>query len=572
MNHKHHGLFVIPAFLLTGSLSLIFSACAILTPPTPSAPPPSATQAEVREDPFAFVPLKDILLALDPASPEPVPEEARSLPAPETEDGASDEGPTETDYQEMIDQAIEFCEDSRSSWDAGNPDAAVEALDKAFALIRGVGADAPPDLVEQKDDLRFTISKRIVEIYGSRVTVVQGHHRAIPLAMNAHVNEAITFLTGRERGFFLDAYRLSGRYRPSIAAALKKAGLPEELSWLPLIESGFKTRALSQAGALGLWQFMPATGYKYGLKRTRWIDERMDPEKSTRAAIDYLKELHQIFGDWATALAAYNCGEGNVLKKIRSQRTSYLDNFWDLYQSLPHETAKYVPRFLAVLHILSDPAAYGLSLPEPDEPLQFRETPIAGRSSLRTLARHIGVDPQELAQLNPELRRGYTPDKAYALRVPMGTEEALLANLAEASADAHDVSEVVVHRVRPGDSLFDLARAYGTSIEAIIDMNDIKNGHFLKVGWDLRIPAGGAGRRSEGSIAFADEDGPDSETAYRVRKGDSLWKIAGRFKTSPKALRDFNQLPNADIREGQVLRIPAAVSLYIRTKDKDRNV
>jgi membrane-bound lytic murein transglycosylase D len=151
-----------------------------------------------------------------------------------------------------------------------------------------------------------------------------------------------------------------------ILEKLEAAGLPAELSWLPLIESGFKVKALSRARALGLWQFIPSTGYKFGLKRDQYIDERIDFEKSSDAAIAYLKELHNIFGDWSTVLAAYNCGEGRVLRVIRTQNINYLDDFWDLFGRLPFETARYVPRFLAaapvaqgIEHRIPNPCAAG---------------------------------------------------------------------------------------------------------------------------------------------------------------------------------------------------------------------
>src|SRR6185503_15097104 len=160
-------------------------------------------------------------------------------------------------------------------------------------------------------------------------------------------------------------------------AQLAEAGMPEQLSWLPLVESGFKDRALSSARARGLWQFIPSTGYRYGLDRSDWIDERMDPEKSTQGAIAYLTALHGLFGDWMTALAAYNCGENSVLRAINNQKLSYFDQFWDLYQRLPRETRRYVPRFLATLAILEEPGRYGLVLPPLLPALDYEPVEIA---------------------------------------------------------------------------------------------------------------------------------------------------------------------------------------------------
>lgn len=263
--------------------------------------------------------------------------------------------------QSILDEALDLCRVSQDYWQKGELEKAIEALDQAYSLILEVDVNDRSKFIQQKEDLRFMISKRILEIYASRHIVVNGNHNAIPLVINKHVQSEIdSFTKGNEKEFFIESYKRSGKYRARMAEELKQAGLPVELSWLPLIESGFKAKALSSARALGLWQFIPSTGYKFGLKRDTFIDERLDPEKSTRAAIDYLKELHQMFGDWSTVLAAYNCGEGKVLRVIRDQNVNYLDNFWDLYERLPRETARYVPRFLATLHIVGCPEKYGL--------------------------------------------------------------------------------------------------------------------------------------------------------------------------------------------------------------------
>jgi membrane-bound lytic murein transglycosylase D len=270
--------------------------------------------------------------------------------------------------------------------------------------------------------------------------------------------------------------------------AFRDAGLPEDLAWLPLIESGFKVRALSRARALGLWQFIPSTGYKYGLKRTDWIDERLDPEKATAAAIAYLKELHQIFGDWATVLAAYNCGEGAVLRVIRNQKVNYLDNFWDLYERLPRETARYYPRFLATLAIVKDPEKYGFSFGETERQMPYEIVPLEKAVQLAKLADTIGRDADELAELNPELRHQATPPGSYALKVPPGTADATLAAVASLPSYAPPRPSYVVHHVRRGETLSSIAHSYRTSVSRIMDANNLRSSRYLRAGQRLRIP------------------------------------------------------------------------------------
>ena len=473
--------------------------------------------------------------------------EAREAPEPEV---------PEVNHQRALDSALEHCQASNELWERGDLEGAIDALDTAYSLILEVQTDEDPELLQQKEDIRFTISKRIIEAYASRLTTAQGNHNAIPLTMNDHVQKALVSFQGREKDFFVDAYRRSGKYRPAIVKALNEAGLPEELSWLPLIESGFKVRALSRARALGLWQFIASTGYKFGLKRDNWIDERMDPEKSAGAAIAYLKELHQMFGDWTTVLAGYNCGEWGVLRRIRTQRINYLDNFWDLYEHLPRETASYVPRFLAVLHILQDPEAYGFDLPPVEEPLEMEAVTINKQVHLKTIAARLEVDYDILKELNSELRHDSTPPTPYALRVPPGKGEVLLAKLDDIPAWRPPASSHYVHRVRSGDSLSSLAHRYRTSVSAIMRANNLKNSHYLKVGWNLRIP-------TRAGIS-APPEGPAVQTAkmeqglntYVVKRGDSLWKIASRYGTTTHAIQSLNGLKSSRLRVGQVLQIP----------------
>jgi membrane-bound lytic murein transglycosylase D len=389
--------------------------------------------------------------------------------------------------QAVLDDAQELTETAQEYWEDNDMDHAIESLDQAYALILKVPEDNPK-YSQQKEDLRFMISKRIMELYASRITTVKGSHNAIPMTMNDHVMREIQSFQTQERDFFLESYKRSGRYRGEIVEALKEAGLPEDLSWLPLIESGFKLRALSRSRAFGLWQFIPSTGYKFGLKRNVWIDERLDPAKSTSAAIAYLQELHQMFGDWATVLAAYNCGEGSVARAIRTQKLDYLDNFWDFYERLPRETARYFPRFLAVLAIVKDPAKYGFTLDELDKPLSYETVTVERPVRLQTIAEKLDVDLDDLTALNPELRRSATPNTTYALKVPVGKSEVVLASFDTLAKWSPPKVEFVVHRVRRGETLSLIALRYRTSLQRILEANNLRRGRLLQIGQKLKIP------------------------------------------------------------------------------------
>ena len=477
---------------------------------------------------------------------------------------------TEKSNQELLNSALEFCNASNDFWEQGDLENAIDALDESYSIILRINPNKSPEIQQQIDDLRFTISQRILQVYSSRFTVLNGNHKAIPLDMNPHVKKALDLYKGRYKRSFLAAYRRSGKYRPFILKRLKEAGMPQELSWLPLIESGFKLRALSRARALGMWQFIASTGYRYGLKRDRWIDERMDPEKSTEAAIAYLKELHQIFGDWDTALAAYNCGEGRVLRVINSQKINYLDHFWDLYKRLPSETAFYVPKFLAVLHIINDPKKHGFELPPVDKPLVTETVTIDRQIPLKSMAEQIGVSSTVLQQLNPSLKRRTTPPGLYAFRVPKGKGEVILAKLSQmpdwrpSPARTKYKRSTVTHRVRKGETLSTIANRYGTSVKSIMRANRLKSSRYVQVGWKLKIPVKKrvastqkVATRTVSSKKASTQKSPPTAQRYAVRKGDSLWKIANRFHTTTKAIRTANRMSGTALSIGQRLIIPS---------------
>lgn len=456
----------------------------------------------------------------------------------------------------VLEDALYVYQDSQLAWEKGDFDTALAALDDAYSLI--LKLNLPPDssLIQEKNDLRLLIAQRIQEIYASQLTAVGNNHQTIPLVENEHVKNQIKRFQNAERKFFEQSYKRSGLFRQMILEELRKAGLPEELSWVPLIESGFKVRAYSRARALGPWQFISSTGYRYGLKRDRWIDERMDPVKSTKAALKYLSDLHSHFGDWTTALAAYNCGEYKVKKVIRNQRFNYLDNFWDLYLMLPRETASFVPRFIATLLIVNDPEKYGFNLPTPDTPLEFVRLPMNSPIRLSSLSKAMGLKEDVLPSLNPELRHGATPGYEYILRVPLGFAEKAMIALNTLPTWIPPEATYRIHRVRRGESLSLIAQRYRTSISAIARLNRLRRVDLIKSGQRLKIPVRGRSYASSPPPKLVKEG---EKLIYIVRRGDSLYKIASAFSTTVGKIKKDNSLVSNLLDVGQKIVIQSSI-------------
>ncbi|MDI6776348.1 MAG: LysM peptidoglycan-binding domain-containing protein [Syntrophales bacterium] len=460
----------------------------------------------------------------------------------------------------IMEEALELLNGSQNYWAKGDLESALNLLDQAYALL--LDTDGHPEIARQKDDLRLLIAKQILVIYTSRQTLTNGKRGEIPLVMNADVEKEIRNFQTIERDFFIQSYKRSGLYRPIILRELKKAGLPEELSWLPLVESGFKISAFSRARALGLWQFISSTGYKYGLNRDEWVDERMDVESSTRAAIAYLKELHNMFGDWLTVLAAYNCGEGRVLRVISSQHLNYLDRFWDLYHQLPNETARYVPRFLATLHIIKDPQKYGIDLIKDEElpvPPPYEWVKTYKPMRLQDIALHLNISEELLNTLNAELRHKITPDREYELKVPLEVAEefALVGDEiprwekpAPVSASIRPV--LIKHRVKRKETISSIARRYKTSVRAIRAYNHLSC-RGIRVGQYLNIPI----RSYRYARIKADQQPEVTEelTRYRVKKGDTLLSLAKRFDTTVSKIKKINRLKGNMLKSGQIIMV-----------------
>ncbi|VEN74819.1 Lytic transglycosylase [Candidatus Desulfarcum epimagneticum] len=481
--------------------------------------------------------------------------------------------PVSKKMERLLAQARASYEKAQSYWEKNNIPKAFKALDAAYSLLLGIPSGSHPEYLRRKKELRFLISRRNHEIYVSRGSVVNGKHKAIPIVLNRHVKREITRYATFEKNFFIESYKRSGKYRPMILRHLKKEGVPEEISWLPLIESGFKITALSKARALGLWQFIPSTGYKFGLKRDLYVDERLDPIKSTKAAIAYLKELHKLFGDWITAIAAYNCGEGKILSVIRDQKVNYLDNFWDLYKRLPRETAQYVPRFMATLHMIRNPEKYGISLVKTESPLEFDPVTISKRVSVRNVAKAVGSPEKLLKELNPELRYEILPQELYTLRVPPGSGRRLLERIDDMPVSSLPQPAFVKHRVRPGETLSDIARKHRVSVKRIARANNIRRSNLIVAGKTLKIPLGrtstrksSAKRRSRPRAKAPIIAGAPTHIA---RPGDSLWTIARRYGTTAHKIRETNGMSTNRIQIGQRLKIPGTLG---RTRTAKRRL
>jgi membrane-bound lytic murein transglycosylase D len=454
----------------------------------------------------------------------------------------------DADSAQLVAEALDACNRAEALWQEGDLEASVSTLDLAYELLLQIPDE--PDLIQQKDDLRHVISGQLMQIYRSQVTTAAVLNTPIPIEINDHVEREIKRFTGPERKFFMQSYQRAGRYRPMMIEKLREAGMPEELSWLPLVESGFKNRALSSARALGMWQFISSTGSRYSLDRNHWVDERMDPEKSTDAAIQYLADMHGMFGNWTLALAGYNCGENRVMRLIRRQEDGHLDRFWDIFGGLPRETARYVPRFLATLAIVADPEKYGMELPEPYAPFDFERVTTERHIRLVDLDKSLGLNKDTLVGLNSELRRGTTPAESYSLKLPPEAAAGFAAKLAALPVYVPP-SELTFarHRVRNGETLSTIAQRYRTSVNAIMRANQLRSRNRIKAGQRLKIPQ----RGSPGEAIAARSSSGGATVTHTVRRGDSLWKLASHYGTTIAVLKQDNSLRGSQLAVGQKL-------------------
>jgi len=367
----------------------------------------------------------------------------------------------------------------------------------------------------------------------SAVAGVDAARWDIPVVVNDPVKRFVNLFSGKQQDRMALYLKRSGRYEGMIRGKLRERGMPEDLVYLSMIESGFNPNARSKAQAVGLWQFIADTGRRYGLRVDGYVDERRDPEKSTDAALRYLQDLHGQFGSWYLAAAAYNTGEGRVSRVMREETGSVKGeeaDFWRIRRLLPAETREYVPLMLAAALIGKEPHKYGLGEVERYLPAPTERVSVPAATDLEVVAKSVGVSEKELRALNPQLVKGMTPPgkKPYEVRIPEGRAPLYTANFERLASAAREK-----------------ARAEK------LERERVEKERLAKVERERRAKVAKArgSKSSARKVAAA--------KTHRVREGESLWTIARRNDVSVAALKRANGMRGSSLKPGQRIRIPS---------------
>jgi membrane-bound lytic murein transglycosylase D len=538
-------------------------------------------------------------LSASPAPAAPSTADSKTVPATKTQ------SPVKPDpVAELIAQVEKEYKLGQDNYRAGHLESAKENFDRAFNLLLGSSLDVRTDERLQQEFDRVLDGANGLELQAlqegdgfaqqksepapideaNEVTYpvdpnlkakaeaeVKATHSDLPLMMTDPVAGYISYFSTRGRGTLEHALARSGRYQDMIQRVLKEEGVPQELIYLAQAESGFHPLALSRAGARGMWQFMASRAKGYGLERDWWVDERQDPEKSTRAAAHHLKDLYNEFGDWYLAMAAYNSGPGTVQNAVK--RTGYAD-YWQLYKRnvLPKETRNYVPIILAVTIMAKNPEQYGLDKVVTEKPVPYDAVNIDYPVDLRLVAETVDASASTLQDLNPSLLRLTTPkDREFELHLPAGTKDRYLTAITAIPPDMRVWWRY--HKVVPGDSLSSLANAFHTSRQAIVQANNLDGIENLRAESELIIPVAPGKHPTEEMASYSRR-----ATSYKVRKGDTVQTVAENFAVPPAMVRRWNHLKGDSVRGRRVLYIHLPVApdtsetqRVVATKSKSKN-
>lgn len=401
----------------------------------------------------------------------------------------------------------------------------------------------------------------------SAKTIPQDHFAEIrrpniPLVMNNQVQDWLDYFQGRGRVHFERYLRRSGKYTQMMRRVLKSEGMPGDLVYLSMIESGFNPHAYSSARATGAWQFIYDTGVRYGLKVDSWVDERRDPEKSTVAAARYLKDLYDRFNNWYLAAAGYNAGEGRIDRAIKKYDT---EDFWEISKEkyLHTETKDYVPKLIAAAMIAKNPEKYGFKSIQYEEPIRFEEVSLNDPIDLRVAAKCAGVTYEEIKTLNPELLHWLTPPdyKEYQLKIPAGTRDKFQTSYASLSPEERLGGEKVT--VEESTSIASLADQHDVPAVLLAAANGVSTNDTIKEGKSLVLPMA----PPEGESFYERvQRGSRSRrggkaVAYKVRRGDSIQTVSRKTGISVAKLKKYNSHVNwSKIRSGQRLRLYASAA------------
>jgi len=396
----------------------------------------------------------------------------------------------------------------------------------------------------------YTYSQKLEELeyVEQKVEIIPGH---IPITYNQKVASIIKFFQKQGRNSFQKWLNRVSTFKPIILPILEQEGVPPELFYLAMIESGLNSKAYSYAHASGMWQFIASTGKMYGLKKDWWVDERRDFEKSTRAAAHYLKDLYKEFGDWYLAFAAYNCGSMRVKKEMRRHNS---DDYWKLLR-LPPQTRNYVPNIMAALHMTIEPEKYGFAILE-KEKMEWRVISIDKTVSLEKISECANLDIGILQSYNPELKQATIPPlkkgETYQFRLPLNASSKFDSLFAEVEVEIFQEVVFLDHKVKRGESLWLIAKKYNVRIQDIVSINKLARAKYIKPGQVLQIPSNGYDVYRKAALA---KSAKSRQIFYTVRYGDTLSEIAIKYRTSVRKIKKWNGLRSDRIYSGQKLKI-----------------